>query len=61
MVPSRFSILAAVGSLFIAFSSGLPESSAQSSCVSCHTEEALLKENLSAEKEEKSALTSGAG
>jgi hypothetical protein len=61
IAPSRASILTAVVALCITFWLGLPELLAQSSCVSCHTEETLLKENLSDEKEEKSALTSGAG
>lgn len=59
--PSRFSIFTAAVAIYISFSFGLPDLLAQSSCVSCHTQENKLKENLAANKEKKSALTSGAG
>jgi hypothetical protein len=61
IAPSRFSILIAAVALCISFSFGLPDLSAQSSCVSCHTQENMLIKNLAAKKEKKSALTSGAG
>jgi hypothetical protein len=61
IAPYRSSLFAVGVALCIAFSLCLAESLAQSSCVTCHTDETLLIENLSAEKEEKSALTSGAG
>jgi hypothetical protein len=59
--PSRFSIFMAFLTLCIAFSLGLTDLWAQSSCVSCHTKEDSLKKNLTPKKEKKSALTSGAG
>ena len=59
--PSRFSIFMAFFTLCISFSFSLTDSLAQSSCVSCHTEENMLKNNLAPKKEKKSALTSGAG
>ena len=59
--PCRFSIFMAFFTLCISFSFGLTDSLAQSSCVSCHTKENLLKKNLSPKEEKKSALTSGAG
>ncbi len=59
--PSRFSIITTFFTLCIFFSLGLTDSSAQSSCVSCHTQENMLEENLAAKEEKKSALTSGAG
>jgi hypothetical protein len=40
---------------------GLTDLLAQSSCVSCHTNENTLEENLATKEEKKSALTSGAG
>ena len=59
--PSRISVLMAFLTLFISFSLGLTDSLAQSSCVSCHTNENLLQKNLAPKVEKKSALTSGAG
>jgi hypothetical protein len=59
--PSRFSVFIAFLTLCISFSLGLTDSLAQSSCVSCHTKENLLKKNLAPKVEKKSALTSGAG
>ena len=59
--PSRFSVFIAFLTLCISFSLGLNESLAQSSCVSCHTKENQLKNNLAPKVEKKSALTSGAG
>ncbi|MGD1967707.1 MAG: hypothetical protein PVH74_00295 [Desulfobacterales bacterium] len=59
--PSRYSVFLAFFTLCIAFSLGLTDLMAQSSCVSCHTEENMLKNNLAPKKEKKSALTSGAG
>ncbi len=59
--PSRISVFMAFLTLCISFSLGLTDSLAQSSCVSCHTKENLLKKNLSLKEEKKSALTSGAG
>ena len=59
--PYRFSILTAAVAFCISFSFGLPDLLAQSSCVSCHTQENMLKNNLAPKKEKKSALTSGAG
>jgi nitrate/TMAO reductase-like tetraheme cytochrome c subunit len=59
--PSRISVFMAFLTLCISFSIGLTDSSAQSSCVSCHTKENLLKKNLAPKEEKKSALTSGAG
>jgi hypothetical protein len=47
--------------LFISFLLGLSNLSAQSSCVSCHTQEDMLEKNLAPKEEIKSALTSGAG
>lgn len=61
IAPSRFSIFTAAIAMCISFSFGLPDLLAQSSCVSCHTQENMLKKNLAAKKEKKSALTSGAG
>jgi hypothetical protein len=61
VAPSRFSIFTAAVAICISFSFGLPDLLAQSSCVSCHTQENMLKKNLAAKKEKKSALTSGAG
>jgi hypothetical protein len=61
VAPSRFSIFTAAVAICISFSFGLPDLLAQSSCVSCHTQESMLKKNLAAKKEKKSALTSGAG
>ena len=58
---SRFSVFMAFLTLCIYFSIGLTDSMAQSSCVSCHTKENLLKKNLAPKAEKKSALTSGAG
>ena len=59
--PSRISVFMAFLTLCISFSLGLTDSLAQSSCVSCHTKENLLKKNLAPQNEKKSALTSGAG
>jgi hypothetical protein len=59
--PSRVSIFTAFITLCISFSLGLTDLLAQSSCVSCHTQENMLEENLAAKEEKKSALTSGAG
>jgi hypothetical protein len=59
--PSRLSISIAFIALCIFFSLGLTDSLAQSSCVSCHTEENMLEKNLTPKVEMKSALTSGAG
>ena len=59
--PSRVSVFMAFLILCISFSLGPTDSLAQSSCVSCHTKESLLKKNLSPKEEKKSALTSGAG
>ena len=59
--PSRYSVFLAFFTLSIAFSLGLTDLMAQSSSVSCHTEENMLKNNLAPKKEKKSALTSGAG
>ena len=59
--PSRISVFMAFLTLCFSFSSGLTDSLAQSSCVSCHTNENTLKENLESKEEKKSALTSGAG
>jgi hypothetical protein len=61
IAPSRFSIFTAAVAMCISFSFGQPDVWAQSSCVSCHTQENMLKKNLAAKKEKKSALTSGAG
>ena len=61
IAPSRFSISTAAVAICISFSFGLPDLLAQSSCVSCHTQENLLKKNLAPKVEKKSALTSGAG
>jgi hypothetical protein len=61
IAPSRFSISTAVVAICISFSFGLPDLLAQSSCVSCHTQENMLKNNLAPKKEQKSAMTSGAG
>ncbi len=59
--PSRISIFLAFLTFCISFSLGLTDSLAQSICVSCHTQENMLEENLSPKEEKKSALTSGAG
>ena len=59
--PSRISVFMACFALCISFSLGLTDLFAQSSCVSCHTQENLLIKNLSPKEEKKSALTSGAG
>jgi hypothetical protein len=59
--PSRFSIFMAFFTLCISFSLGLTDLLAQSSCVSCHTNENMLGKNLTPEVERKSALISGAG
>ena len=59
--PTRFSIFTTAVAIYISFSFGLPDLLAQSSCVSCHTQENLLIKNLAPKKEKKSALTSGAG
>ena len=59
--PSRISVFMAFFTLCISFSFGLTDSLAQSSCVSCHTQENLLIKNLAPKEEKKSALTSGAG
>lgn len=61
IAPSRFSIFTAAVAIYISFSFGLTDLLAQSSCVSCHTQENLLKKNLAPIEEVKSALTSGAG
>jgi nitrate/TMAO reductase-like tetraheme cytochrome c subunit len=61
IAPSRFSIFTAAVAIYISFSFGLTDLSAQSSCVSCHTQENLLKKNLAPKEEKKSAMTSGAG
>jgi hypothetical protein len=61
VAPSRISIFMTFFTFCISFSFGLPDLLAQSSCVSCHTQENMLKKNLAAKKEKKSALTSGAG
>jgi hypothetical protein len=61
IVLFRFSILTAAVAICASFSFGLSDLLAQSSCVSCHTQENMLKYNLAAKKEKKSALTSGAG
>ncbi|MGD8472111.1 MAG: hypothetical protein PVF78_12605 [Desulfobacterales bacterium] len=61
IAPSRFSILTAAAAICISFSLGLPDLLAQSSCVSCHTQENMLQKNLASKKTKKSALTSGAG
>jgi hypothetical protein len=61
IAPSPFSIFIAAVAICISFSFGLPDLLARSSCVSCHTQENVLKKNLAAQKEQKSALTSGAG
>ena len=60
-VPSRISIFMAFLILCISFLLSGTDSLAQSSCVSCHTNENTLKENLAPKEEKKSALTSGAG
>jgi hypothetical protein len=60
IAPSRFSIFTAAA-ICISFSLGLPDLLAQSSCVSCHTQENMLQKNLASKKTKKSALTSGAG
>jgi nitrate/TMAO reductase-like tetraheme cytochrome c subunit len=59
--PSRFSIFMVFLTLWISFSLGLTDLLAQSSCVSCHTKENMLKKNLLPKKEKKSTLTAGAG
>ena len=59
--PSRFSIFTVAVFIWIFFPFGLPDLLAQSSCVSCHTNENQLKKNLAPKVEKKSALTSGAG
>jgi hypothetical protein len=59
--PSRFSIFMAFLTFCIAFLLGLSDLLAQSSCVSCHTKENMLKKSLVSKEEKKSALTSGAG
>ena len=59
--PYRFSVCTAVLTLCIPFLLGQTDLAAQSSCVSCHTKENMLKKNLSPKEEKKSALTSGAG
>ena len=61
IVPFRFSILTAAVAICISFSFGLSDVLAQSSCVSCHTQENRLKNNLAPKNEKKSAMTSGAG
>lgn len=61
IASSRFSIFTAAVAICISFSFGVPDLFAQSSCVACHTQESMLKKNLTAKKEKKSALTSGAG
>ena len=61
IVPFSFSILTASVAICASFSFGLPDLLAQSSCVSCHTQENMLKNNLADKKEKKSALTSGSG
>ena len=61
IAPSRFSIFTAAVAIYISFSFGLTDLLAQSSCVSCHTQENKLKNNLALKEEKKSALTSGAG
>jgi hypothetical protein len=61
IAPSGFSIFTAAVAIYISFSFGLTDLLAQSSCVSCHTKENLLKKNLAPQNEKKSALTSGAG
>mgnify|MGYP001062104919 FL=1 len=59
--PSRISVFMAFLTLYISFTLGLTDLLAQSSCVSCHTQENKLKNNLAPKEEKKSALTSGAG
>ncbi len=59
--PSRILVFMTFFTLCISFTLGLTDLSAQSSCVSCHTQENLLKKNLAPKVEKKSALTSGAG
>ena len=59
--PSRISVFMAFLTLCISFLSGQTDLLAQSSCVSCHTKENLLINNLAPKEEKKSALTSGAG
>ncbi|MGD8291501.1 MAG: hypothetical protein PVF37_07340 [Desulfobacterales bacterium] len=61
IAPSRFSIFTAAVAICISFSFGLSDVLAQSSCVSCHTQENRLKNNLAPKNEKKSAMTSGAG
>jgi hypothetical protein len=61
IAPSRFSIFPTALAICISFSLALPDLLAQSSCVSCHTQENMLKKNLAPKKEQKSAMTSGAG
>jgi hypothetical protein len=59
--PSRFSIFLSLITFCIFFSLGLTDLFAESSCVSCHTKENLLKKNLAPKEDKKSSLTSGAG
>ena len=60
--PRRKPALLAVIFLFLFLAANLPTaSSADSDCVTCHLDQAMLEKNITPAKGQKSAMQSGAG